>query len=194
MPDQYRHGWHSRGYLPHFDSAFATQLVTYRLADAMPRDVVERLRLSAEHEGDAALRKRLDSYLDAGRGACWLAQENIAEIVVNAWKHFDGDRYRLHAWVVMPNHVHVIVQPIAPHLLAKIVQSWKSFTAKQINKAVGREGQVWQVEYWDRFIRNEEHYKSAVTYIHENPVVAGLVARADEWKWSSANAHASGDE
>ncbi|MBZ0271432.1 transposase [bacterium] len=193
MTERPKYGWHSRGYLPHFDSSFATQFITYRLADAIPRETAEKLHASAKHENDDAYRRRIERYLDAGRGACWLRDETIAGIVLENWLHFDGVRYRILAWVIMPNHVHRLVEMIPPHLLAGVIWSWKSYTAKKINAVLGRSGQVWQAEYWDRFIRNEAHFKNAVEYIHENPVKAGFVDRAEDWRWSSAALYAAGE-
>jgi REP element-mobilizing transposase RayT len=86
----------------------------------------------------------------------------------------------------MPNHVHLLVKPRESHGLAEIVKGWKAFTARAINALYGTKGRVWQVEYWDRYIRDAGHYDSVVAYIHENPVKAGLVATAGDWEWSSA--------
>jgi putative transposase len=97
-------GWHSRGYLPHFDSPETVQFVTFRLADSLPAHVAEALR-----HRDHAL-PRLDRELDAGWGACWLRRPDVASVVENALMHFDGVRYRLFGWCIMPNHVHVVIE------------------------------------------------------------------------------------
>jgi type I restriction enzyme R subunit/putative DNA methylase len=104
---------------------------------------------------------------------------------------FDSERYRLLAWVVMPNHVHVLFQPINGWTVAKIVASWKKFTARKIceyrrNGAAGAGHPVWHREYWDRYIRDQNHLAQAIEYIHLNPVKAGLVATLETWRWSSA--------
>ena len=107
---------------------------------------------------------------------------------------FEGQRYRLEAWVVMPNHVHVLFQPTNGWTMSKSVASWKVFTGRKISEWRMRSGlvtdaqggPVWQREYYDRFIRDENHYESVVAYIRDNPVKAGLVARAEDWKFSSA--------
>jgi hypothetical protein len=96
-------GWHSRGYLPHFDSQDVVQFVTFRLADSLPKVAALRLRAAAQPE---SLR---DELLDRGWGACWLKDERVAEIVEQAFLTFDGERYRMHAWTIMPNHVHVLL-------------------------------------------------------------------------------------
>ena len=97
------------------------------------------------------------------------------------------ERYRLLAWVVMPNHVHVLIELIDGHPLSGIVHSWKSYTAHEINRTPGNQGKIWQREYFDRWIRNEEHNWQAVWYIHDNPVKAGLVRVQEEWPYSSAS-------
>lgn len=154
------------------------------------------------HKRDAALRQRIETYLDAGYGSCILQEPEIAKCVVDTWLRFDGERYRLLEWVVMPNHCHVLIEQLEGAPLGKIVLSWKNYTARMINRYVGRtgvrrsqepsqgpsqeDGQVWQREYWDRFIRDEHHFAAAKRYIAMNPVNAGLVASPEEWSWSSA--------
>jgi REP element-mobilizing transposase RayT len=107
---------------------------------------------------------------------------------------FDGERYRLLAWVVMPNHVHVLVQLDQQHPLPKVLHSWKSYVANQANKILGRSGPFWQREYFDRFIRNEDHYRNAVRYIEDNPVKAGLVMLPEDWRFSSARLRSAAEK
>jgi hypothetical protein len=105
-------GWHSRGYLPHFESSEVTQHVTFHLADSLPQTVL--LRLEAElktlpaEKRDVERRKRVDAWIDAGHGSCVLRKPGIADMVQGSLLTFDSQRYRLLAWVVMPNHVHVL--------------------------------------------------------------------------------------
>ena len=180
-------GWHGRGYIPHFESSAVIQTVTCRLADALPQEVATRIFEEVQDRPDAEpeYRRRVEAWLDAGHGCCALRRPEAAKLVVDAWEHFDGVRYRLHAWVVMPNHFHVLLQVIAPHALGEVVGSWKRFTATRINRMLGRRGQLWQEDYWDRYIRDEAHYQNAVHYIHENPVKACLATKAENWPWSS---------
>ena len=128
----------------------------------------------------------MDKYLDEGHGTRPLADARVAGLIQNALLHFDGERYQLHAWVVMPNHVHVLLSPIEGHSLTEITHSWKSFTANQANKLLGRTGEFWQRESFDRFIRNEEHFAAEVDYIERNPVAAGLCRTPEDWVFSSA--------
>ena len=190
-------GWHSRGYLPHFESD-VIQHVTYHLADSLPVSILatfeDELQSLPPERQDFERRKRIQDWIDAGHGSCILRDPAIAEMVQDAFLHFDGERYHLFAWVVMPNHVHVLFQPLGKWTMAKIVASWKSFTGRRIAPHLERQApawpspihRVWQRDYWDRFIRNEQHFWTTVAYIHTNPVKAGLVESAEDWLWSSA--------
>lgn len=183
--------WHSRRGLPHWEAGETPQSITFRLADSLPRDVIERLseaRASGLPAGEtpALQRQRFESLLDSGHGECLLARPELAAIVENALLHFHGTRYRLHAWCIMPNHVHVLATPLHGFSLSSIVHSWKSFSAKAINAALGRSGAVWFEEYFDRAIRDDAHFAAAQAYIEANPVKAGLCAAPEAWAFSSA--------
>src|SRR5262249_20321075 len=173
-------GWHSRGYLPHFDVANVVQSVTFRLADSLPSHLLNCVT------DDLARRKMADVALDSGLGACALRDPSIAELVETALLHFDGDRYRMLSWCVMPNHVHALIEPMEDITLSTIVQSWKSFTAKRANTMLERNGRFWAPDYFDRYIRDETHFEAAIRYIELNPVKARLATVAREWTWSSA--------
>ena len=185
--------WHSRGYLPHLDQPELIQFVTFRLSDSVPAEVVaawkEELALTGqEPAGDprlAELRERIERYSDQGHGECWLRDDRIAASVQKTLLHFDGVRYRLLAWVIMPNHVHALIETLPGFPLGGIVHSWKSFSAKQANKLLARTGPFWMEDYFDRYIRSEEHFVAATQYIEQNPVKAGLVRSADDWQWGS---------
>ena len=128
--------WHSRGYLPHFEGAEAIQHVTFHLADSLPRTAILRIEaetkaLPAEKRDDER-RRRMEAWIDAGHGSCILREPEFAGIVQGALLAFDSRRYRLLAWVVMPNHVHVLFQPMNGWAVAKTVASWKKFTARVI--------------------------------------------------------------
>ncbi|MEI7643038.1 MAG: DUF1156 domain-containing protein [Chloroflexales bacterium] len=184
-------GWHSRGYLPHFDQPGLMQSITFRLADAMPADRRAEWADMLNEIDDVRRHQRIEGYLDAAHGSCALRDERVAELVQQALLHFDSERYRLLAWVIMPNHVHVLIETFAGYPLDQILHSWKSYTAKEANKLLGRTGEFWQPEYFDRYIRDERHLADVVSYIHENPVKAGLASRAEDWVWSSARDHAA---
>ena len=216
-----RRGWYSHGSLPHYDADGLIQHVTFHLADSLPKAALERidgeLEFLADEKRKIERRKRIHQWIDAGYGCCILQHPLMAEMVQRAFLHFHGTRYALHAWVVMPNHVHVLFRPLGDWSLSKIVASWKKFTARRIRDFVREANRVdqeiddpgvvveqeiddprarlsalkalspvWHRKYWDRFVRDENHYGATVDYIHRNPVSTGLVAVPTEWLWSSA--------
>ncbi|WP_413990140.1 transposase [Labrys okinawensis] len=180
--------WHSRGYLPHWEVGEEPQSITFRLADSLPAEVRERLKAAKQEAkpDPTEQRKRFEELLDSGHGEALLRQPEVGRVVEDSLLHFDGQRYRLHAWSVMPNHVHALATPINGHALSAIVHAWKSFTALQINRLLGRQGSLWFPEYFDRKIRNERHFEAARYYIEQNSVEARLCAKAEEWPFSSA--------
>ena len=173
----------SRGYLPHFDQPGLVQMITFRLADALPREAVIKLGQIEQRKPD--LYRRAESWLDAGYGACVLGTPEAAQVVSDALRHFDQQRYVLFAWVIMPNHVHVLIETRVGWSISAVVHSWKSFTANTVNRQLGRTGPLWQREYFDRAIRDERHFWAVVDYIHNNPVKANLVSEAKDWPFSS---------
>jgi len=125
--------------------------------------------------------------LDSGAGECWLARPFIAKLVQNALLHFEGQRYELLAWCVMPNHVHSVLKPANNWSLEKILHSWKSFTASEANRFLERKGETfWQHESYDHMVRDENDLQHCVTYTEENPVKARLCKKPEDWLWSSA--------
>jgi REP element-mobilizing transposase RayT len=125
------------------------------------------------------------------RGDALLENAQAAELVERSLFFFEGARYRLVAWCVMPTHVHVIIEQMGGWPLARIAHSWKSFTANGINRLLGRDGPVWLREYFDRFMRNNDHLETTIDYVESNPVLAGLVMRPEDWTWSSARRRAN---
>ena len=101
------------------------------------------------------------------------------------WLHRDGKDYRLLAWVVMLNHVHLLVE-IWQTPQSQLIKDRKGFTSRRINRVLERRGKLWQDDYWDRYIRDEAHFRKVVHYIEANPVKAGLVKAPEEWPFSSA--------
>jgi putative transposase len=162
----------------------------------MPASVIEKwkteLVLQSEHQRAVELRRCIEKYLDAGHGGCWLRQPDIACLVECSLFHFDGQRYRLLAWCIMPDHVHALIETREGFPLADVLHSWKSFMSHKANGLLRRSGEFWQREYLDRYVRNAEHYEKVVAYIEENPVKAGLVRLKTDWLWSSARFHIPG--
>ena len=183
--------WHSRGYLPHCDTPGLLQFITFRLNDSLPAHVLHRLMQEADDEVERL--KQIERLLGAGYGECWMKQPALAHIVEDALLHNDGQNYRLLAWCVMPNHVHVLIETQDGYSLPKVVQGWKSFTARLINRYLGRTGTVWMRDYFDRYIRDDYHLASVIAYIHANPVKAGLAASEQNWLHSSARLYGSAD-
>ena len=190
--------------LPHWVQAGTLCFVTWRTADSLPKDVIGRLaaergRLLANYglseHGDwrreiaklsAADRGRVhwrlfsawDEELDRAAGECVLARPELSQIVADSLLHFDGDRYELTDFVVMPNHVHLIAAFPSEELLFKQCESWKRFTAREIQKRLARQGEFWQVDQFDHLVRSEEDFAKYRKYIAENPKKAGLEAGA----------------
>jgi REP element-mobilizing transposase RayT len=201
-PNPLRSGVHSRGFLPHVKREGVSYFVTFRLADSLPKQVL--LHFQSEHaealrrlpanarpeqteEAHRELRRKIERYLDRGVGACHLRRTEIADMVAGALRHFHGDYYLLDDWVVMPNHVHVILWPMPNFTLSEILKSRKRHTARQANLILGATGEMfWQPESYDHWIRNDEEKARIRRYIHMNPVKAGLCKASQDWKWSSA--------
>jgi len=128
-----------------------------------------------------------DKVLDSGLGATPLRSAECARIVADALIHDDGSKYALHAWCVMPNHVHVLVLVDSRYQLGSIVREWKTITAHRINSLLDRRGSLWAADYFDRFIRDYEHYLAVKEYIERNPVAAKLCAAPEDWRFSSVS-------
>jgi REP element-mobilizing transposase RayT len=186
-----------RGRLPHWEKESATYLITFRLAESLPKSVLDQIESEREAIVETANQlhrplspderskiQRLSSpiiekYLDSGAGNCDLKSPAIAEEVASTLRHFDDQCYRLFAWCVMPNHVHVVIRILPGHTLAEVVHSWKSFTAKRANETLGRQGFFWQREYYDHLVRNEGELERSIHYAAENPEKANL----KDWRW-----------
>jgi REP element-mobilizing transposase RayT len=180
--------------LPHWQQGEVTIFATWRLADSLPAEKQEQLRRERElwiaknsqpwdsrqvDEYRELFSVRIESWLDAGQGSCLLGNSGLRQIVFDGLKHFDGVRYAMDSFVIMPNHVHALFQPLSGSQLKDILYSWKSYTAKQINAKRDSKGALWADDYWDRLIRNEAHLQACRRYIQRNPVVAKL--RASEY-------------
>ncbi|WP_195838252.1 REP-associated tyrosine transposase [Methylocystis rosea] len=171
--------WHSRGYLPHYDTPERAQHIVFRVAGPLPKAIVA---CTSNQERV----QRLDDWLDRGEGDSPLAQPDSANIVAESLRALAGQRYDLHGWCVMPSHVHVLMTLREGYRLGDVVKSWKTFTARRINRARGGSGSLWAPDYFERYMRNENDFANTIAYIENNPVVAGLVMRPENWPWSSA--------
>ena len=171
-------GWHNRGYLPHYDSPERAQHVIFRVDGPLPKAILACADKQARIQ-------QLDDWLDRGEGGAPLASEHRS-MVADALQAFDIERYDLHAWCVMPNHVHTLLTQYDGFPLGGTIRSWKNFSARRINVARGASGRFWAPDYFDRYMRDEADLANTAAYIENNPVVAGLVARPEDWLWSSA--------
>jgi len=176
-------GWRSRGYLPHVDAPNIIQHIVFRLADSLP----VRFREEFAAKPPAERVEAADAVLDEGHGRRDLANPQIAELVQNALLQFDGERYALVAWCVMPNHVHALAEMRQGHRLDRVVHSWKSFTAHAANRLLRRADRFWAPEYFDRYMRDDAQLAAVQAYIEENPVKAGLCRKPEDWQFSSAS-------
>lgn len=170
--------------LPHWQQSETWVFLTWRLADSLPKaklDLLEEQRKiwlghhpkpwdepteEAYHE---RFSHRIDEWLDSGSGSCLLRKPENARIVAESIHYFDGNRYRLASYVIMPNHVHVLFSPDAAHPLGSIVHSWKRHSARLINAREDSSGSLWQPDYWDRLIRSQRHFHWVRAYIAKNP-------------------------
>jgi REP element-mobilizing transposase RayT len=208
-------GWHERGYLPHCDKPGLTQFITFRLWDSMPASrrgewehllaIAERshaprtapgtrsiaspddkARAEAREKAAREQRTKLEDYLDRGLGECFLREPHIAALMESTIRFHHGSRFDLLAWVVMPNHVHALIE-VNDTPLSKIIQNWKSIVAVKANKLLGRTGDFWQLDYWDTYMRDAEQTRKAIRYIESNPVKAKLCRAPEAWLFSSAH-------
>jgi putative transposase len=216
----------TRRHLPHWYVPGAMHFVTYRLAETLPLDVIEFLRRkratllrqmvpdggTAEQRADVHKQvfAAYDHYLDRVCKVDWLGWPAVAAMIRKSLYHHNGSKYHLLAYCVMPNHVHVLFQPLvsdprssartddpaagvgvespdAAGPLAGIMHSLKSYTANEANKLLGRSGQFWQHESYDHWVRDDDELERIVIYIAGNPVKAGLVHAPHEWYFSSAH-------
>lgn len=180
--------WHSRGYLPHFDQDGFTQFITFRLADSVPQNVLDEWRddLDSGEITDADMRRRIEYYLDQNYGESWLRIPAIANALQETLLKWDGEKYRLISWVIMPNHGHILFTPLEGLRVSEIMHSIKSYTAHVANKFLNRKGRFWAKEYFDRYIRDQHHFANTVFYIENNPIKAKLCKSPEAWPYSSA--------
>ena len=198
--------------LPHWAQDGCVVFITWRTADSMPKDVLERWRSDRNRwldlhgidptqkgwrtqvqnlppdqmaEYHDRFTTRWHDTLDAGHGHCVLSQPEIADIVANSLLHFDGERYEMLDFVIMPNHVHVLAVFTDKAAMIEQCDSWKHFTARRINVAIGTQGRFWQQDAFDHLVRHEGQFRRLRDYIAQNPRQAGL--RTDQARhWSKA--------
>jgi hypothetical protein len=179
--------------LPHWTQEKVIYFVTFRLSDSLP---VQKLQAFNEEKtrwlaanplphDDRQIKeyhrnfsRRIHEWLDAGYGSCLLARPEICRVVDDALSFFNGQRYALGEYIVMPNHVHVLLEPLGDHQLSEILHSWKSYSAKEINKIIGSRGSVWHRESFDHIVRSPGHLTRIEEYIRDNPKSLPIGKRA----------------
>ena len=124
--------------------------------------------------------------MDQGYGEAVLKDRRVARIVEDDLLSFDGKSFHLTAWVVMPNHIHFLATRFENASLSGIMQSFKSLTSHKANKLLSRQGRFWMEDYFDRYIRNADHFSKMIRYIENNPVKARLCKHPEDWMFSSA--------
>lgn len=170
----------TRGNLPHWSSENVPCFVTFRLADSLPQGLLMMWKheyeiIKLRHADvklvprDQYIHNMWEKYLDSGYGECFLQKPEFRQVLVDALFHYDEVRYKLHSFVVMPNHVHLLIEMFDGFLLQDALQSIKRFTSRQINFLIGRSQPFWQREYYDRLIRDVTHYYNVLMYIKNNP-------------------------
>ncbi|TAM82002.1 MAG: hypothetical protein EPN47_11270 [Acidobacteria bacterium] len=169
--------------LPHWHPEGKAIFLTWRLFGSLPKSA----QTTGRSAGATKWFRSFDAELDKGLvGPVWLRDARIARHVELAIHR--GERlghYKLHAHVVMPNHVHALLAPLVP--LARITKGIKGVSARDANAVLGRPGQpFWQDESFDHWVRDDSEFERIRAYIEWNPVAAGLAARPEEWLWSSA--------
>lgn len=170
--------------LPHYDQGRKYYFITWRTADSLPQSVLKNWQLkkqswllknpkpwntSKKSEYREHLMKHIDQWLDRGTGRCLLSGARCRKILVNSLEFYDGERYLLESFVIMPNHIHVLISLNEGEKLSKVVQSWKRYSAREINLLLGNEGRFWQPDYFDTVLRSQEHLWYVHQYIKNNP-------------------------
>lgn len=172
------------GKLPHWHQEGKMQFVTFRLADSLPQSKIEELKTfkqewlkknslpwskPVQDEYDHQVRVKCDKWIDAGYGSCILKRVDTRKIVEDALRYYDGKEYDIHCYVIMPNHVHVLLSPIGDTVITDIMAKVKGYSAYLINKALGTKGTVWQKSVFDRMVRDADNYEQYIEYIRNNP-------------------------
>ena len=186
-------------HLPHWENESVIYHVSFRLADSIPGFLVRKWINERNSILDIANKEsrlltqeeirrlqflysdNVEKYLDAGYGSCLLRNEAVAQIVKSSLEYYNGKQYLLHAWCIMPNHVHTVYEPLDNTLQRTILSGWKSSTAHAINRLLNRKGRLWQVDSYNHIIRTEAEYYNQMQYVWNNPK---HIPEAQKWRWS----------
>ena len=175
--------------LPHWTCDRVIYWITFRLADSLPQSRLQEWRVERDiwlqrnpkpwtdtqfREFNDLFGDRLETWLNAGYGSCALARPDVRRVVQESLLRFDGDRLLIHAAVIMPNHVHVLMEPLGKNRLSKVLQGIKGASARRANVLLGTTGTFWLDESFDHILCSEAQYRYLVDYIADNPRKAGL--------------------
>ena len=176
--------------LPHWQQPGATYFVTFRLADSLPKSLLDQWKNDRENwlqihprpwneqseaEYHQLFSTKIDEWLDHGHGECLLQFSRNRRALAEVLRNYDENRYLLHSWIIMPNHVHVLFSLAEKVRLEATLKSWKGISAREINRlrsAAG--GKLWMKGYFDRIIRDADHFRKVIRYIRKNPDKANL--------------------
>ncbi len=196
-------------FLPHWEIEATVYHACFRLSDSVPvakqklwQKERNQLKEKYEKEHQALTEaemhrlqklysETIERYLDAGYGSCILRNPEAAQIVKDSLLYYNEIKYILHAWYIMPNHVHVIFQMLNELSQSEILQGWKSFTAHAINKLLNRKGQLWQNDTYNHIIRTADEYNWQIRYVWNNPLKAGFPSW--QWRWKCLDDIDDGD-
>jgi hypothetical protein len=170
---------HNRGRLPHWEKDAGLYFLTFHLADSLPKSVLKKIaerhqilgavkgkgaRLLPEQKEllEGYSHRRIEEYFDRCSGSCALADPRIGGSMATALRFWHGTRYRLLAWCIMPNHVHVVARLFPGQELGAVMKSWKLHAARAANQTLGRSGRFWQREYYDHLVRSQEELDHAI--------------------------------
>ena len=175
--------------LPHLVAEFGRYSVTIRCANSLPKDISKRLEeihlaqkeVNAQsHEAHLLQRKlflTLEKYADAGLGFTPFKEPHVADYMQHFLESYERDGMRFSAWVIMPNHIHLLTEPVGFISVDSFMKAWQGFkgiTGQRLNRLLNRSGPFWQTEWYDRLIRDEVEYRKWIAYLAANPLKAGL--------------------
>ena len=170
--------------LPHWEQDGRTYFITVHLADSVPQPKLKEWSTdratwlkynpepwSADQQREYRERfaNTLERWLDAGEGSCAFRETGISKIVGEALQHLEGSRCQHHTWVIMPNHAHLLLSMDPGHTLFDLMRDWKGYTSRCINRSLNRSGVLWQKDYYDRLVRNPQHFWNCARCIRNNP-------------------------
>ena len=187
-------GWYFHTPEPDPEIPYDIQLISLRLADALPPAELEQMNIDARSVQPAShvhfKRERTEAILNAGHGCCALQNPQLARAVLDVLEDQHAKRYKLIAWCILPNQLHVLIEPCFP--MGRIIQDWRVLTTRwalQHNRELnlGLKGKkLWLKRCQDRYIPDSKQLGKAVEELHLSPVTAGLCDKPEQWRWSSA--------